>query len=276
VYYLIYTSPNSGPCQVSTTGPAPVGGLGQFVRDSSFVGRQLALPQLSAGEVYTLLTTNIGISNVTTLVINSPTSGALVTSGMPAGSGISLVSVLYSYLGPLSCQLQVIIPAGSGFPSPQTNLYCLVYTSTSSGPFQVSSSGAGLTSLGLFARDRALVGQQLAPTQLTVGEDYSMTFSNGPTAITDTLIVNSPTDGIVVRQGSGTDDGIYPGVALQYAALGNIMAQLQAVIQQPPPMQFLHTNTYLFLYTVPNAGQVQRLSDPSISLLGQFSRNPPQ
>jgi hypothetical protein len=277
VYTLVFTYLNTGGYQLTyLSGPIGGGGLGQFGRDSSLVGRQMASPELAMGEVYSLLATNGGTSNLTTLVINSTTSGALVTSGPPPIGGITLASLQYAYLGPLSCQFQVIIPASNVTPLPQTNLYNLVYDSTNAGAFEVWSSGAGTYSTGQFTRDRSLVGQQWAPAQLTAGESYTMTISSVPLAMVDTVIVGSSTNGIFVRQGSTGADGIYPGTALQYLALGNIMAQLQTVIQQSQPMPMLLTNTYLLLYSAPNTGQFQRASDPAMLLLGQFRRSPPQ
>ncbi len=219
LYYLVYTSANSGSYE-SISGPAMYT-VGQFVADRSLVGQQIALAQLGAGEMYSLLTTNAGISNVTTLVINSPASGVLMSLGFAPVGSINLVSIQYSLLGPLSCQLQVVIPAGSGFPSPQTNLYYLVYTSTNSGSYQ-SLSEPAMSSVGQFVVDRSLVGQQIAPTQLTAGESYRLTSSNGPSVTVEVLIVNSPTDGILVHEGTDPESGIFPNVALQYLTFGTL------------------------------------------------------
>jgi len=269
LYYLVYTSANSGSYE-SISGPAMYT-VGQFVADRSLVGQQIALAQLGAGEMYSLLTTNAGISNVTTLVINSPTSGVLISLGFAPVGSINPVSIQYSLLGPLSCQLQVVIPAGSGFPSPQTNLYYLVYTSTNSGSYQ-SLSAPAMYSVGQFVVDRSLVGQQIAPTQLTAGESYRLTSSNGPSVTVEVLIVNSPTDGILVHEGTDPDSGIFPNVALQYLTFGTLSGQIQAVIPPTPPMSSSRTNTYLLVYTTRDAGQFQRISDPAMVLLGQFRR----
>jgi hypothetical protein len=273
LYYLVYTSTNSGPYQ-SVSGAAMYS-LGEFVRDPSLVGQQLASSHLIAGEIYSLLETNYAISNLATLVINSPTNGVLMTEGPAPIGGINPVSIQYSLLGPLSCQLVVTIPTNSTILIPQTNLYWLVYTSTNAGPYQ-SVSGAAIYGLGWFERDRSLVGQQPAPIQLTAGESYYMISSNGPAVTEEVLIINSPTDGILIHQGGDPEDGIFPDVALEYLALGPLTAQIQAVIPQPMPPPSYRTNTYLLVYTAQDAGQVRRTAEPAIVLLGQFLRSPPQ
>ncbi len=252
LYYLVYTSTNSGTYQ-SLSGAAMYS-AGQFVLDRSLVGQQLATAQLGAGEMYSLLSTNAAISNLSSLVINSPTNGVLMSlSGAPVRA-MSLVTMEYSRLGPLSCQLQVIIPAGGAMPSPQTNLYYLVYASTNSGNYQ-SLSGAAMYTVGQFVLDRSLAGQQAAPIQLTTGESYDLISSNAATVIREALIVNSPTNGILVHEGTDPESGIFPDVALQYLTLGALSAQIQAVIPPTPPMLASSTNTYLLVYTSQYAGQ---------------------
>ena len=161
-YQLAFTGPGGGWVQI-TEGPG-ISYVGPFTTDQSLVGQQVAASQLAAGEIFSLLTTNIGITNLTTLVINSPTSGALVTSGI--GRSINPVSIEYSCLGPLSCQLQVVIP---GVPTSQTNLYYLVYTSASWGWCKATTSVPGIFSLGEFGRDITLVGRQVASSQRNRG-----------------------------------------------------------------------------------------------------------
>ncbi len=185
-YTLAFTGPAAGFFQ-STDGSA-TSYVGEFGRDQSFVGQQIAPPQLNAGETYGLVTALAGISNLTTLAINSPTSGMLLSpSGVPTTT-INLVNIEYSLLGPLSCQLQVVVPAGNGVPSPQTNLYYLVYTSTNSGTYQ-SLSGAAMYTLGQFVVDRSLVGQQLAPAQLGAGEMYNLLATNAAISNLTTLVI---------------------------------------------------------------------------------------
>lgn len=274
-YHLVYSSGSSGIFQ-SVSGPST--SVGPFTRNVSLVGQQIALAQLAAGEVYSLLTTNFGSSDVTTLVINSTTSGMLVSPGNPppSGAGITTVAIDYLRLGPLASQLQVVIPAGSGFPSAQTNLYYLVYSSTNAGSYQ-SISGPAIANLGPFTRSRSLVGQQIAPAQLTIGESYRLVSSNGSSIVVEALVVNSTTNGILVVEGSGPEAGIFPNVALQYLALGNLSGQLQMVIPPSPPMILTsRTNNYLFIYTSINAGQFQRATDPGMTSVGQFTRSPAQ
>jgi hypothetical protein len=245
------------------------------VRDPSLVGQQLAPAQLTAGEVYSLLATNGGITNLSTLAINSSTSGMLILPAYTPSPGITPVSIDYLRLGPLSCQLQVVIPASSGFPTPQTNFYYLVYSSANAGYCQ-SVTGPGMYSIGTFVRDPSLVGQPIAPAQLTPGESYRFTSSNAPSVIVEALIVNSPTDGILVSEGTGPEAGIFPNVALEYLTFGNLSGQIRAVIPPTPPMLTSRTNTYLLVYTATDAGQFQRTSDPAMILLGQFRRTPAQ
>jgi hypothetical protein len=274
VCLLIYTSANSGPFQlVSGMG---MYNLGEFERDQSLVGQQRALPQLDAGEVYSLLATNGAISNLTTLVINSPTSGVLMSSGNPPPGSFSVVSIQYARLGPLSCQMEVVIPPGGAIMLPQTNVYYLVYSAADGGPFQSSSSGPAMSSLGQFARDRSRVGQQLAPLQLTAGESYYLSSSNAAILTLEVLIINTPTDGILVHQGNDPEDGIYPDVALQYLPLGALAGQVQVVIPPTPPILPSRTNTYLMVYSAQDTGQFQETYGAGMTRIGQFFRNPPQ
>lgn len=275
LYQLVYSSGSSGTFQ-SVSGPST--SVGSFTRNVSLVGQQIALAQLAAGEVYSLLTTNFGSSNVTSLVINSTTSGMLVSPGNPPPTGASITTVTIDYLrlGPLASQLQVVIPPSNGFPTAQTNLYYLVYSSINAGSYQ-SISGPAMANLGPFTRSRSLVGQQIAPAQLTIGESYRLVSSNGTSVVVEALVVNSATNGILVVEGSGPDAGIFPNVALQYLMLGNLSGQLQMVIPSSPPMILTpRTNNYLLVYTSNNTGQFQRATDPGMVNVGQFTRNPAQ
>ena len=275
-YLLVFSSLNAGWHQ-SSSEPA-MSSVGSFVCDRSLVGQQIASAQLSAGEIYSLLTPNAGFSNLTTLVINSPTSGILISLDNAARpvAGIIPVSIEYLRLGALSCQLQVVLPANSAFFQPQTNSYLLVFSSPNGGWHQNSSGGAAAPSVGSFVRDRSLVGQQVAPAQLTAGESYRMTSSMGPSVMIEALLVNSLIDGILVSESTGPESGIFRNVALRYLTLGALSAQIQAVIPPTLPMFTSRTNTYLLVYTAGDSGQFQRTSDPATSGLGQFRRSAAQ
>jgi hypothetical protein len=264
--------PSSGFFQI-TDGVSP-GVVGEFSLDQSFVGQQLAPVQLTAGERYGLLATNQPGTNLTTLVIDSPASGMLISPGDPPPGSITPVSIAYQQLGPLSSQMQVVIPPTSGFLTARTNFYYLVYAATNAGTFQ-GITEAAITTQGPFTRDPSLVGQQLAPAQLTAGESYRFTSSNGPSVLVEAMVVTSVTNCILVAEGSSPEAGIFPDVALQYLPLGSLSSHLQLVIPPTPPMTLTpRTNNYLLVYTAGSAGQFQRTSDPTMVSVGEFLRNP--
>jgi len=273
-YTLVFTGPWSGFVQF-TDGVMP-GTVGEFWRDRSLIGQQLAPAQLTGGESYRLLTTNQPTTNLTTLVVNSPTSGMLITSGDPPPGIITPVSITYQRLGPLSSQMEVVIPPSIAFPTPQTNLYILVYWAPNAGSFQ-GGTGAAMVSQGSFTRDDFLIGQQLAPAQLVAGESYRFSSSNGPSVLVEAVVATSATDCILVSEGTDPESGIYPDVALQYLLLSDLSCQMQLVIPPTPPMTpSYRTNVYLLVYSAPNSGYFQRTSDAATISIGQFLRNPAQ
>ena len=273
-YYFVFATTNSGSYQ-SISGASTVN-IGPLKRDRSLVGQQLASNQLTGGETYSMPATYYysGTYYPITLVVNSTNSGVLISSANPPYGGITPISIEYQLLGPLVCQMQVVIPPNNGSPSFQTNSYYFVFSTTNSGSYQ-SISGPSVVNIGPFIRDQSLVGQQIASTQLIIGESYRLTSTNGQSALVEALVVNSDTSGIFVVEGSGLNAGIYPNVALQYLALGTLSGQIQVVIPPTPPnILTARTNTYLLVYTSNNSGQCQRESPPSTATVGSFLRNP--
>ena len=208
-----------------------------------------------------------------TLVVNSTNSGMLISSDPPP-AGIRPVSIEYQLLGPLVSQLQVVIPPSNGILSGRTNFYYFVFTTTNSGSYHSISSPSAVN-IGPFMRDQSLLGQQVAPIQLTAGESYRLTSSNGFSVLVEASVINSTSSGILVVEGSGLNAGIYPNVALQYLALGALSGQIQVVIPPTPPAILTpQTNKYLLVFTSNNTGQCQRETPPSMATIGSFLRNP--
>ena len=166
---------------------------------------------------------------------------------------MDLLDLQYLYLGPLVCQLQVASAASSRNPPPYyTNLYYLVYTSTNSGFFQVFASGPSTYSQGQFGCDRSLAGQQLAPAQLDGGRvlQHDLLHHASPFMM-DTLIANSPTEGILVCQGvtqmgrrylPGRGPSVYPSGQRDGSTPGGVStAQPMPILLAPTPTCFLYT-----------------------------------
>lgn len=270
LYYLVYTTTNAGLLQhlgAPTSDP-----VGTFVREKELIGQTVASTALAGGEIYNIVLTSAGIPTSYTLALNSPGSGRLITSGNSPASGVASVLVSYQLLSPVSCQMQVIIPPGNSFPTPQTNFYSLIYSGANSGALQ-SSNGLGY-SLGTFSRDRALVGQQPAPAQLAPGESYALSFSNSLPPVLEAIVLNSPTNGTMVNESLSPDGGLFLNSGFNYARLDNWSGQIQAILPPTPQIPASRTNTYLFIYLASNSGMVQKSSDPAIIQTGLFQRTP--
>ncbi len=275
VYFLVYSTVHSGSHQLNAF--TAINGNGSFARDRSLVGQQLALPQLGAGEVYGLTAVGAAMTNISTLAIETPARGVLAASGFagPAGGSIGTVALEYQRLGPLGCRVQAVIPPADGVFQPQTNSYILVYASADGGVFQ-SVSGPAMYSVGTFARDRSLLGQQVAPLQLSALESYRFASQDVGFITIESLIVDTPTKGILFAGGISPDAGLFPDVALRYIPLGTMSAQIEAVIPPAPPMLNTRTNNYFLLYTARDAGRYQRGAGTPMMGIGEFRRTPPR
>ncbi|MEK7780866.1 MAG: hypothetical protein AAB370_05135, partial [Verrucomicrobiota bacterium] len=266
-FTMVFTSPTTGFFQVSD-GVMP-GQSGQFTRNQSFVGQQIAPLALLAGQTYSL--TNI-IFATTNLVINSPSNGMFVALGFGPSGAITPVDLRYELLGPLAAQLEVIHTIDDGHPTPRTNIYWLVYLSATNGASRISG-GLANPSFGSFSRADNLVGQQFAPLQLEAGEIYHLTtFSGFLISNKTSLVLNSPSNAVLVLQHmNATSTGVFP-VDFQYLALGPASGQLDIVI---PPMNgnpSPQTNRQFLVYSSTNGGDCASAIGLQISV-GNFTRD---
>ncbi len=268
-YTMVFTSPTTGFFQVSD-GVMP-GQSGQFTRNQSFVGQQIAPLALLAGQTYSLTASNI--SSVTTnLVINSPSTGMFVALGFGPSGAITPVELRYELLGPLAAQLEVIHTIADGQPVPRTNVYWLAYLSATDGASRISG-GMGNPVFGSFSRTDNLVGQQIAPQQLGAGEIIHLANASGFLTTNKTsLVLNSPSNAMLVLQHtSPPNTGVFP-VEIQYLALGPVSCQLDVVI---PPMNgnpSPETNRYFLVYSSTNGGHHQFTTGPQITV-GDFTHD---
>jgi hypothetical protein len=278
--YLAYFSTNSGFSQGLIAQLYSPLSFGAFIRDQSLIGQQATSTQMAPGEMYEFVFTgpNPIFSNIVTLVVDSTASDLLFwqfpTAFSMESAGLSPVSLNYTQLGPRECQLEIIVPPTEMYPAARTNLCTLVYSATNRGLLQVAHDPQ-LTS-GIFHRDATLVGQQLAPPQLTTGESYQIGTSNSVRVATDTLLVVSPTTGVLQTQGNGPEAGIFPNVSLRYDWINNRSARIAAVIPPGPPVFEARTNSYWFIYTTTNGGLVKRTGSTGESTFGRIQRQPSQ
>ena len=162
---------------------------------------------LSSGEIFRFSSSsNTGMETTDTLVLNSATSGLLIPQGAAPIGGISQVTITYSRGGPFLAQINVIHTDGPGVPMRSTNFYTLVFTGPGSGFFQATGAAA-VSTVGEFMLDESLVGQQLAPAQLSAGEVYSLLTDNFGSSNLTTLVINSPMSGILISPA----DAAHPG-----------------------------------------------------------------
>ena len=100
-----------------------------------------------------------------------------------------------------------------------------------------------------------------APTTLTSAEIFRFNAQGTPTAVNDTLVLNSPTTGVLLQQNNSPNSGIFP-VTVIYTRLGPFLAQMSVI--RPPSSGFpsSQTNFYTIVFTGPSAGffQVDRKS----------------
>jgi hypothetical protein len=123
-----------------------------------------------------------------------------------------------------------------------------------------------------FYRSKMEAASAYAPSQLTAGETYQFTTTFMDITTLETLVVNSPTSGLLIRTGSAIDNGITE-VTLNYQALGLRAARLEAVWPTDPMNPMGRTNTYLLAFIATNGGLFDKSSEPAMSQTGSFVRD---
>lgn len=282
VCYLAYLSTNSGFSQGLINPLFSSSGLGSFIRDQTLIGQQITPSQLTAGERYDLVFAGMpgGISNIVTLLVVSPTN-ALAFWELPSvfslsGGGLTSVTLNYLTVGPLEAQLAIIFPPSDLYPQGRTNLCSFVYSARDSGVLQVQVVNSPEQASGLFRRNVSLVAQQPAPLQLTAGETYQILTSNQTSTVTETLLLDSPTTGVLFAPGTGPGAGVFPDTTFNYQRSNDFSAQIVAVITPLPPAFEPRTNSYWLIYTATNSGLVKRGSALTEATFGRFQRQPAQ
>lgn len=228
--------------------------------------------QLTPMESYRLTSQSGAMSAIVeTLVVLSETNGLLLRTGSPAeGSGSWPVQIQYRGLDNYNAKLEVrTAPMEPLIPT--TNVYWLVYGSTENGFFKTTNA-MGPVRVGDFQRDTSMIGQTAAPAQLTPGEIYRSTRTSAALPNVETLIVNSPTNGVLIEEYMGERRAVE--VVLTYSRLQSYLATLQVVTPGSAGIPEPTTNTFRLTYTALNAGYIMSVTDsPEYPEPGEFVRD---
>ena len=271
--YLIVFSDSQGG-QFQRTGSDFTTRLGAFVRDTSAVGQDIALPQLDPGESYDFTTISAGITNRQSLVISSAQSGWLIQpGGATPNSGIRQVSLSYQHLGPISSRITAVIPSADGGATPaQTNSFLLLFDSTNGGRAELQNPAFPASSgISTFFRNRALVGQDIAPAQLTAGELYSLTSISGSTTNRLLIAVSSQQSGWLAQLDNQPPANGFQQLSLEFMKLGSIAGRIKTILPGDGVTQS-RTNDFLLIYNATNRGLYEQRDGMTVSL-GEFQRD---
>jgi hypothetical protein len=180
------------------------------------------------------------------------------------------VNLSFARLGPISIRLTTVVNAGW---FDQTNTYALLYDAAGSGVFE-QRGGPATTTTGSFSQNRSLVGMNTAPAALLPSESYTFSIDDGGITNHDTLVVNSPQDGWLIRTNDPATSGLQ-AVNLNYQRLSPVCAILEAIIPADPNAGFpeARINRYLMVFSSAQAGIHERTDFYMTRRSGMFQRD---
>ena len=185
--------------------------------------------QILSGEIYQFVTSDgIGpIDSTQTLFISSATNGIWIGSTLPAIGPVSAVSLNFTRLTDLTIQLDVTFPATSTNSPPTTNSYLLAFDSASAGVV-AGPLGSPQPSVGNFSRITNLIGANVT-SQLTAGQIWNLSASNGSFVSSATLVMDSPSNSWWIVPGNAPGGSISPATA-QFTPQGPLGGTLVVVV----------------------------------------------
>jgi hypothetical protein len=266
-YLLVYTQASRGTYQSEDS--MAMQHVGSFERNAEMAGQVAAPLQLRAGDSYWFELENAGNTNREWIVANSPVAGFYVQEGDSWSRSVSEAELRYVQTGPFSAQIEVVLPTNTTYFTPRTNFYWLVYSQTNQGICQNTDSMA-LSRLGPFERNDGPAGPGATLPQLRAGESYWFEVDAGGITNRSWIMVGSPTNGFLVREGEA--EQTISWVGLRYAQRGPFGAWLEVVVPTNSMNVWAQTNTYLLAYSQTDQGTFQCNEGTPMRQAGSFGR----